>query len=99
VENRLLQKAMSWFGKPEIFNTDQGVQFTAAAFTKALSAQGIQISMDNIEVVISLSCSLVSCPLRRNNPATRLFPKLAHVPIEPDLMTQDTQTAEGCLRP
>ncbi len=33
-------------GKPEIFNTDQGVQFTAHAFTETLTATGIQISMD-----------------------------------------------------
>lgn len=32
--------------KPEIFNTDQGVQFTSLNFTKKLSKQGIQISMD-----------------------------------------------------
>jgi putative transposase len=33
-------------GRPEIFNTDQGVQFTAQAFTGALQAAGIQVSMD-----------------------------------------------------
>jgi putative transposase len=33
-------------GKPEIFNTDQGSQFTSAAFTGALRAAPIQISMD-----------------------------------------------------
>ena len=33
-------------GRPEIFNTDQGVQFTSAAFTQALSGRGIAISMD-----------------------------------------------------
>src|SRR5439155_1727090 len=32
--------------QPEIFNTDQGSQFTGAAFTGRLSACGIQISMD-----------------------------------------------------
>ena len=32
--------------KPEIFNTDQGSQFTSAAFTGALAAAGIAISMD-----------------------------------------------------
>ena len=40
-----LQQALC-YGKPEIFNTDQGVQFTAHAFTDALKAAGIQISMD-----------------------------------------------------
>jgi putative transposase len=33
-------------GKPEIFNTDQGSQFTSEAFTGRLLAQGIQVSMD-----------------------------------------------------
>jgi putative transposase len=33
-------------GRPEIFNTDQGVQFTCEAFTGALEAQRIAISMD-----------------------------------------------------
>lgn len=34
-------------GRPEIFNTDQGVQFTALAFTKVLEAAKVQISMDS----------------------------------------------------
>jgi putative transposase len=33
-------------GKPEIFNTDQGSQFTSDAFTRILEQQGIRISMD-----------------------------------------------------
>lgn len=33
-------------GKPEVFNTDQGVQFTAAAFTGCLEAAGVAVSMD-----------------------------------------------------
>lgn len=33
-------------GQPEIFNTDQGAQFTAQAFTDALASAGIRISMD-----------------------------------------------------
>ena len=33
-------------GRPEIFNTDQGAQFTSTAFTGRLEAAGIQISMD-----------------------------------------------------
>jgi putative transposase len=33
-------------GKPEVFNTDQGVQFTAAAFTSRLEAAGVAVSMD-----------------------------------------------------
>ncbi len=34
------------FGKPEIFNTDQGSQFTSSAFTGMLKDNGINISMD-----------------------------------------------------
>lgn len=41
-----LQEAFDRYGKPEIFNTDQGVQFTCEAFINTLSAQGIRISMD-----------------------------------------------------
>jgi putative transposase len=41
-----LQEAMDRYGKPEIFNTDQGVQFTSAAFLDELSSQGVWISID-----------------------------------------------------
>ena len=41
-----LQEALDQYGSPEIFNTDQGVQFTAAAFIETLAAQGVRISMD-----------------------------------------------------
>ena len=33
-------------GRPKIFNTDQGAQFTADAFTTTLLAANIQVSMD-----------------------------------------------------
>ena len=33
-------------GKPEVFNTDQGVQFTAEAFTGRLLSAGVSVSMD-----------------------------------------------------
>jgi putative transposase len=41
-----LKDALSRFPKPEIFNTDQGSQFTAEAFTKVLRGAGVTISMD-----------------------------------------------------
>lgn len=41
-----LDEALSRFGQPEIFNTDQGSQFTAEAFTSVLLARGVKISMD-----------------------------------------------------
>ena len=42
----VLEEALARFGRPEIFNTDQGSQFTSAAFTGVLAAAGIRISMD-----------------------------------------------------
>jgi putative transposase len=41
-----LEEALARFGRPEIFNTDQGSQFTCAAFTSVLTEAGIRISMD-----------------------------------------------------
>jgi|SRR5882757_7847838 putative transposase len=41
-----LEEALARFGRPEIFNTDQGSQFTSAAFTGILAAAGVRISMD-----------------------------------------------------
>jgi putative transposase len=41
-----LNEAMARYGKPEIFNTDQGSQFTSLAFTGVLKDAGVAISMD-----------------------------------------------------
>lgn len=41
-----LEDAMTRYGKPDIFNTDQGSQFTSLAFTDQLKDSGIKISMD-----------------------------------------------------
>jgi len=41
-----LEEALGRFGKPEIFNTDQGAQFTSNDFTDVLLEQEIKISMD-----------------------------------------------------
>lgn len=41
-----LQEARARHGRPEIFNTDQGSQFTSLAFTQMLTDAGIRISMD-----------------------------------------------------
>jgi putative transposase len=41
-----LESALYTYGASEIFNTDQGVQFTAADFIKVLKEQNIKISMD-----------------------------------------------------
>ena len=41
-----LEEAITRYGTPEIFNTDQGSQFTSAEFTGVLKAHDIRISMD-----------------------------------------------------
>ena len=41
-----LEETIERYGKPEIFNTDQGAQLTSDAFTSVLKDHGIQISMD-----------------------------------------------------
>ena len=41
-----LEEALERYGKPKIFNTDQGAQFTSAAFTDPLEKAGVAISMD-----------------------------------------------------
>jgi putative transposase len=41
-----LEEALARHGPPEIFNSDQGGQFTSQAFTSVLEAHGVQISMD-----------------------------------------------------
>jgi putative transposase len=41
-----LQEALDRYGSPEIFNTDQGAQFTSAEFSGVLTISGVCISMD-----------------------------------------------------
>lgn len=41
-----VQEALTHYGRPEIFNTDQGSQFTSEDFTGVLLRQGIKVSMD-----------------------------------------------------
>ncbi len=41
-----LEEALARFPKPEIFNTDQGCQFTSSEFTEVLTKAGVSISMD-----------------------------------------------------
>ena len=41
-----VEDALAHFGSPEIFNTDQGAQFTGSAFTDVLKGAGVAISMD-----------------------------------------------------
>ena len=41
-----MEEALARFGKPDIFNTDQGSQFTSIAFTSVLHREKVAISMD-----------------------------------------------------
>ena len=41
-----LEEALAQYGRPEIFNTDQGCQFTSQEFTDVLKQAGVRISMD-----------------------------------------------------
>ena len=41
-----LEQALEAYGSPDIFNTDQGAQFTATAFTNVLEQHDVHISMD-----------------------------------------------------
>lgn len=41
-----LKEALAKYGKPDVFNTDQGSQFTSIAFTETLKGAGVKISMD-----------------------------------------------------
>jgi putative transposase len=42
-----LEEAIKRYGAPEIFNTDQGAQFTRDAFTEVLKASNVKISMED----------------------------------------------------
>ncbi len=55
-----LEESLGRHGAPEIFNTDQGSQFTSDAFTGLLKANGIQISMDGKEAG-RIMCSSNGC--------------------------------------
>jgi putative transposase len=41
-----LEEAIERYGTPDVFNTDQGSQFTSTAFTSVLNKHGVKISMD-----------------------------------------------------
>lgn len=60
-------------GRPEIFTTDQGVQFTAVAFTSILEAAGVRISMDG------RGCALDNIFVERLWRSTRLSSQIATV--------------------
>src|SRR5258707_2796455 len=60
-----LEDGLARHGKPGIFNTDQGSQFTGAAFTSALASNGIAISMDG-KGAWRTTCSSSGCGAASN---------------------------------
>jgi len=60
-----LHEALSLYGSPSIFNTDQGSQFTSEAFTRVLLDAGVRVSMDGVDEP-STTCSSSACGARSN---------------------------------
>ena len=76
-----LADALARYGKPDVFNTDQGSQFTGAAFTGALARNDIAISMSAIGASSDSgrhSNSGASDPLRKSNLTMLLRCAAAH---------------------
>ena len=77
-----LEEALAKHGKPEIFNTDQGSQFTGAAFTGVLIKNGIAISMDGkgagATTSSSSGCGAASNTRRSISEPTTACPRPAH---------------------
>jgi len=61
-----LEDALARYGKPDVFNTDQGSQFTCVAFTGALARNGITISMDGARAPGATTCSSSGCGAASN---------------------------------
>jgi len=84
-----LEDALARHGKPEIFNTDQGSQFTGSAFTSLLAGNGIAISMDgkgawrdNVFVErLWRSVKYEEVYLRHTTTSARLAPRSADISI------------------
>ena len=72
-------EALARNGRPEIFNTDQGSQFTSEDFTGTLKEHGITISMDGKggawTTSLSSGCGAVSNTRRSTSTLMRLWPK------------------------
>jgi putative transposase len=82
-----LEEALARYGRPEIFNTDQGSQFTSDDFTGTLKRHGVMISMDGKSLPsrkrgagawttsLSSGCGAVSNTRRSTSTLMRLWPK------------------------
>ena len=70
-----LDDAVATFGRPEIFNSDQGTQFTSRRFTERLQSHQVRISMDGRGRAVDniYRCIFYACPLSTHdrNPQKR----------------------------
>ena len=77
-----LDEALLRYGRPEIFNTDQGSQFTSDDFTGTLKQHGVTISMDGkgrcMDRSSSSGCGAVSNMRRSTSMLMRQWPKRRH---------------------
>jgi putative transposase len=74
-----LEEALSRYGRPEIFNTDQGSQFTSDDFTGTLKRHGVTISMDGkgrcMDNIFVERCGAASNTRRSTSMPMRQWPK------------------------
>jgi transposase InsO family protein len=73
-----IEKAIARYGAPDVFNTDQGAQFTSEAFTSALEAHGVRISMDDKGCFMS-KIAIVYTPPQKNTKNGRLYTKPTNI--------------------
>ena len=76
---RTVARAIAQYGVPEIFNTDQGSQFTSAEFTQPLLALGVKLSMDGREAAPSTQ-RLRRAALADRGSTTRDLPEVLPLP-------------------
>jgi hypothetical protein len=69
-----LQEAIARHGRPEIFNTDQGVQFTSAGFLEELESRGIRVSMDGKGRLLDIMFIVAVIYIRSGN----IHPTMSH---------------------
>lgn len=70
-----LEEAMNRYGVPEIFNTDQGSQFTSLEFTQVLKDAGVAVSMDGKGPGRSDACSRFMSVQAEKSPQNRVNSK------------------------
>jgi len=74
-----LKEALAKYGSPEIFNTDQGSQFTSYEFTQVLKDADVEISMDGRGRWPPLiDCSAINCRAVDNRMIERLWRSLKY---------------------